>query len=194
VLDTGFCAASSWLGSPGVGALCPAAWPAVARAASIAPARAVEEITAVAAAAFGKEDRRHRLNRLGGPKQLDAPLRRHLLLGGQDPENGDPIDLDFRLDTQDVSHLGVVGEDLRVDDALRLARPGCAPGVAAVTTDTGQFDVETVRHAAVKLQAAAQFAKWDAPRARERSCATLCLATRYNHKCGTRRRHRAVPL
>lgn len=193
LLGARFCTAYSRLGPPGIWALCSSRRPAIARTASIAATRRVEEITTVAAATFGKKDCRDRRNRLGGTEQLDAPLRRHLLLGGQDPENSDPIDLDFCLDTQDVSDLRVVGEDLRVDDALRLASPGSAPGVAAVTTDAGQFDVKTVRHAAVKLQAAAEFAKWDSPKARERSCATLCPPTRYNLKCGTRRRHRAVP-
>jgi hypothetical protein len=193
VLATWFCTASGGLGPPGIRALRSSCRAAVARAASIATARTVEEITAVAAATFGKKGRRDRRNRLGGTQQLDAPVRRHLLLGRQNPENGDPIDLDFCLDPQDISDLRVVGEDLRVDHALRLARPGCTPGVAAVTTDAGQFDVKTVRHAAVKLQAAAEFAKWDSPKARERSCATHCSPTRYNLKCGTRRLHRALP-
>ena len=61
--------------------------------------------------------------------------------------------------------LALSARTLRVDDALRLPSPGCAPGVAAVPADTGQFDVETVRHAPVKLQAASQFAKWDSLRA-----------------------------
>jgi len=134
----------------------------IARGTALTATWAVEEVAAVApTASFRDEDRRHTLNRLGGAEQLDASRRRGLLFRRDNPKDRDPIDLDFGLDAQDISDLCVVGKHLRVDDALRLACPGGAPREAAVTPDAGQFDVETVRHAPVKLQAAAEFAKWN---------------------------------
>jgi hypothetical protein len=133
----------------------------IPRAGSIAAARTVEEIAAIAAAApLGEKDRRYRWNRLGGAEQLDPSRRRRLLFRRQNGQNRDPIDLDLSFHAQHISNLGVVGEDLGIDDALRLPCPSGAPGVAAVTPQAGEFDVETVRHAPVKLQAGAGFAKW----------------------------------
>jgi hypothetical protein len=170
---------------PTVWALGSAPRATIARAAPIAPAGTVEEIAAVAVAAFGKKDGRHRRNRLGRAEQLDAPRGRHLLFRRQNPENCDPIDLNFGLDTQDIPDLRAVRENFRVDDTLGLTCSGSPPSEAPVTTDAGQFDVETVRHAGVKLQAAEEFAKWDSKRARERSRATAPAPTRYNLNCGT---------
>jgi hypothetical protein len=71
----------------------------IPRAGSIAAARAVEEIAAIAAAApLGEKDSRHRWNRLRGAKQLDPSRRRYLLFRRQNRKDRDPIDLDLGFD------------------------------------------------------------------------------------------------
>src|ERR1019366_1665479 len=100
------------------------------------------------------------------------------------------VDLDFRLDAKDISDLGAVGEDLGVDYALGLSRSSSAPGIASVAPVAGQFDVETIRHAPVKLPAGALLAKREALRGTGGARAAGRLAMRYNLSCGTRRRKR----
>jgi hypothetical protein len=124
----------------------------------ISSARAVQQVAAVAtptSAAFGDEGGRYGGNRLCGTQQLDPPRRRCLLLGRQHGQDRDPIDLDFGLYAQDISDLGTTREDGGVDDTFGLSRSGGTPCVGAIAADAGQFNVEAVGHAPVKLQAGA---------------------------------------
>ncbi len=165
---------------------------AVARRAAIpgrgpvATAGTVEQVAAVAPATpLGDENRRYGRHRLGGAQQLDPTREGHLLLGRQNRQDRDPVDLDLRLDAQDVAHFGVVGEDSRIYDTLRLPRSGGAPCVAAVTPNAGELDVETIWHAPVKLQGGAGPAKRATVSQPIGSpCPASYLPTRYNVDCG----------
>jgi hypothetical protein len=180
-------AALGGLGTAGVRALAAPGRSTITTARSAPATGAVEKVAAVTAVAtpFGDEHGGHGRDGLGRSEQLDATSLGRLFFRRQNGQDRDPVYLDFRLHAQDISHLGAVGEDLAVDDPFGLPGPRGAPGVAPVAPGAGQFDVETIRHAPVKLPSAAGFAKRGSPEGRESPRAAGASPTRYNLNRGT---------
>ena len=61
-------------------------------------------------------------------------------------DDGDPLELEVGLGSQDVAHLGHRREESTVERALRLFGPRGAPGPGSVLATAGQLDIDPARH------------------------------------------------
>ncbi len=94
------------------------------------------------------EGRRHELG-LFGPhrREHDPPLRLDALPCGQHRHDGDPLELELRLNAQDAAHLRPVLEQLARDHTARFTRPRGPPRPSSIVPGRGQFNLQTPRHA-----------------------------------------------
>ena len=61
-------------------------------------------------------------------------------LGRQHGRDGDAIDVDIRLGSNDVAHSDSRGKELPVENSLGVAGAGGAPGPGSVRALAGEFD------------------------------------------------------
>jgi hypothetical protein len=91
-------------------------------------------------------------DRLGRREELDPlGLRALLLLGREDGNDDDAVDLEVGLGPHHVACFGTFIEDTGIEYPLGLTRSGSPPRPSAIRLGTCQLDIDPARHA-VNLQ------------------------------------------